>query len=297
MRTDDLRLFTAALVLLLTGAFLTTPAKAATSPESCAFGTPSTPPPPETGTTAGTAGGTAAGTTGGTAGGTAAGTESGTPAGAGTGTGTGTGTGSGTTSGTASRTEAGVEIGASGWTAPTVGYRLSAGYAAQGSHWKHRHTGQDFAVDSGTPVYAVGPGRVVTATCGDGFGNQVVVQHPDGYYTQYAHLSLIEVRPGQDVSAGQRVGAAGATGNATGPHLHFEVRTTPSMGSAIPPLPWLRAHGVPIPGDPAGIAQSSKIPAQPPTVPRNDQTAPHGSPEVRPPHHDGRPPAAAGLPS
>lgn len=130
------------------------------------------------------------------------------------------------------------------WRTPTSDYRLSAGYAAEGGHWRHRHTGQDFAVPTGTAVYAVGPGTVAFATCGDGFGNQVVIRHRDGYFTQYAHLSRINVRPGQKVVAGQRVGASGATGNATGPHLHFEVRVTPYLGSAVPPLTWLRRHGV-----------------------------------------------------
>ncbi|MFD7879407.1 peptidoglycan DD-metalloendopeptidase family protein [Streptomyces sp. NPDC059766] len=130
------------------------------------------------------------------------------------------------------------------WVTPTSDYRLSAGYAAPGGRWRHRHTGQDFAVPTGTPVHAVGPGTVVLVSCGDGFGNQVVVRHRDGYFTQYAHLSRIDVRPGQRVAAGQYLAASGATGNATGPHLHFEVRVTPYLGSAVPPLPWLRRHGV-----------------------------------------------------
>ncbi|MFI1697989.1 M23 family metallopeptidase [Streptomyces galilaeus] len=134
------------------------------------------------------------------------------------------------------------------WTAPTRRYRLSAGYAARGSRWAHRHTGQDFAVPTGTPVYAVGPGTVRATTCGDGFGNQVIVRHPDGYFTQYAHLSRIDVRKGGRVAAGQRLGLSGATGNVTGPHLHFEVRITPYMGSAVSPLPWLRRKSVDIGG-------------------------------------------------
>ncbi|GKQ35737.1 M23 family metallopeptidase [Streptomyces sp. A012304] len=130
------------------------------------------------------------------------------------------------------------------WTAPTRHYWLSAGYAAQGSRWSHRHTGQDFAVPTGAPVYAVGPGIVHATTCGDGFGNQVVVRHPDGYFTQYAHLARVDVRRGQEVTAGERLGVSGATGNVTGPHLHFEVRITPYMGSAVAPLPWLRRKSV-----------------------------------------------------
>ncbi|MFF5185244.1 M23 family metallopeptidase [Streptomyces sp. NPDC000345] len=130
------------------------------------------------------------------------------------------------------------------WTAPTLGYWLSAGYAARGTHWARRHTGQDFAVPAGTPVLAVGPGTVRATTCGDGFGNQVVIRHPDGYFTQYAHLSRIDVRRGDRVAPGTRIGLSGATGNVTGPHLHFEVRITPYMGSAVAPLPWLRRKDV-----------------------------------------------------
>ncbi|MEH0545619.1 M23 family metallopeptidase [Streptomyces sp. B21-105] len=138
-----------------------------------------------------------------------------------------------------------------GWTAPTRRYWLSAGYAAKGSRWARRHTGQDFAVDSGTPVYAVGSGVVRVTTCGDGFGNQVLVRHGDGYFTQYAHLSRIDVRRDQRVAAGQRLGLSGASGNVTGPHLHFEVRITPYLGSQVPPLPWLRRKDVQVSGAPA----------------------------------------------
>ncbi|MDX3309185.1 M23 family metallopeptidase [Streptomyces sp. NPDC054884] len=138
-----------------------------------------------------------------------------------------------------------------GWTAPTHRYWLSAGYAAKGSRWARRHTGQDFAVDSGTPVYAVGSGVVRVTTCGDGFGNQVLVRHGDGYFTQYAHLSRIDVRRDQRVAAGQRLGLSGASGNVTGPHLHFEVRITPYLGSQVPPLPWLRRKDVQVSGAPA----------------------------------------------
>lgn len=130
------------------------------------------------------------------------------------------------------------------WVSPVARYRLSAGFDDAGSHWAHRHTGQDFAVPSGTPVRAVGDGTVVAAGCGDGFGNQIVVRHDDGYCTHYAHLSVIETAPGRRVRAGQRIGLSGNSGNSTGPHLHFEVRVTPQMGSAVPPLPWLARHGV-----------------------------------------------------
>jgi murein DD-endopeptidase MepM/ murein hydrolase activator NlpD len=130
------------------------------------------------------------------------------------------------------------------WVAPVETYELSAGFGSGGEHWANRHTGQDFAVPIGTPVRAVGAGRVVTVSCGGPFGIEIVVEHPDGYCTQYAHLAAVAVDQGQRVSTGQWIGQSGTSGNSTGPHLHFEVRVTPETGSAIDPVPWLAEHGV-----------------------------------------------------
>ncbi|GKQ38904.1 transglycosylase family protein [Streptomyces sp. A012304] len=122
---------------------------------------------------------------------------------------------------------------------------LGTPYHARGSSWsKGYHTGVDFPVPTGTSVQAVAAGQVVTAGWGGSFGYQVVVRHTDGRYSQYAHLSAISVRDGQTVSAGQRVGRSGSTGNSSGPHLHFEVRTGPGFGSDIDPVDYLRAGGV-----------------------------------------------------
>lgn len=118
-------------------------------------------------------------------------------------------------------------------------------YHASGSSWsKGYHTGVDFPVPTGTSVKAVGAGTVVSAGWGGSFGYQVVIRHGDGRYTQYAHLSAISVRDGQSVSGGQRIGRSGSTGNSTGPHLHFEVRTGPGFGTDVDPLGYLRAGGV-----------------------------------------------------
>ncbi|MEU0434763.1 transglycosylase family protein [Streptomyces sp. NPDC006290] len=118
-------------------------------------------------------------------------------------------------------------------------------YRATGSHWsKGYHTGVDFPVPTGTSVAAVAAGHVVSSGWGGSFGYQVVIRHADGRYTQYAHLSAISVKAGQSVVAGQRIGRSGSTGNTTGPHLHFEVRTGPGFGSDIDPVAYLRAGGV-----------------------------------------------------
>ncbi|MFI7498683.1 M23 family metallopeptidase [Streptomyces sp. NPDC049687] len=106
------------------------------------------------------------------------------------------------------------------------------------------HTGVDFVVPTGTSLKAVAAGTVVSAGWGGAYGNQVVIKLNDGYYAQYAHLSQLSVSAGQTVTAGQQVGLSGATGNVTGPHLHFEIRTTPNYGSDVDPVAYLRSHGV-----------------------------------------------------
>ncbi len=103
------------------------------------------------------------------------------------------------------------------------------------------HHGTDFAAPQGTPVRVVMSGTVVSAQPFAGYGNQVLVRHDDGTSTRYGHLSVIGVRAGQRVTAGQTVGAVGSTGISTGPHLHFEVVI---RGTPVDPEPWLRAHGI-----------------------------------------------------
>jgi murein DD-endopeptidase MepM/ murein hydrolase activator NlpD len=86
------------------------------------------------------------------------------------------------------------------------------------------HPGIDIAAGEGSPVYAADAGFVI-AEGNDvgGYGKVIQIDHGNGYLTVYAHLSVIEVRMCQSVVAGQRIGAAGSTGNARGAHLHFEV--------------------------------------------------------------------------
>ncbi|MEO3973765.1 transglycosylase family protein [Streptomyces sp. CAU 1734] len=118
-------------------------------------------------------------------------------------------------------------------------------YRKAGSSWSSGyHTGVDFPVPTGTSVKSVASGRVVSAGWADAYGYQVVIRHNDGKYSQYAHLSALTVRAGQEVSSGQRIARSGSTGNSSGPHLHFEVRTGPGYGSDIDPLAYLRSGGV-----------------------------------------------------
>ncbi|MEW2071157.1 peptidoglycan DD-metalloendopeptidase family protein [Streptomyces sp. NPDC007346] len=131
----------------------------------------------------------------------------------------------------------------SGMSAP-VAASTGTAYRQAGSWSSGYHTGVDFPVPTGTPVKAVAPGRVVSAGWAGAYGYEVVVRHEDGKYSQYAHLSALNVKEGQPVSGGQRIARSGSTGNSTGPHLHFEVRLGPGYGSDIDPLAYLRAGGV-----------------------------------------------------
>ncbi|WP_406174276.1 M23 family metallopeptidase [Streptomyces sp. NBC_00996] len=128
---------------------------------------------------------------------------------------------------------------------PITGSYISTGYKAGGSLWSSgSHTGVDFHAASGTSVHAVGSGTVVTAGWGGAYGNQIVIKMHDGTYTMYGHLSSIGVSVGRTVTPGQQIGLSGSTGNTTGPHLHFEARTTAEYGSDIDPVAYLRSHGV-----------------------------------------------------
>ncbi|MFJ9372466.1 M23 family metallopeptidase [Streptomyces sp. NPDC101455] len=129
--------------------------------------------------------------------------------------------------------------------APVTGSYVSTGYKTGGSLWSSgAHTGIDFHASTGTSVHAVGSGTVVDAGWGGSYGNQVVIKMADGMYTMYGHLSSIGVSVGQTVTPGEQIGLSGATGNVTGPHLHFEARTTAEYGSDVDPVAYLRKHGV-----------------------------------------------------
>lgn len=102
----------------------------------------------------------------------------------------------------------------------------SGGYISCPFSGAYGHTGIDIAANLGTPVYAAADGVVVKAQTGyTGYGKLIVIQNNDGYITYYAHLNYIGVSVGQTVHQGEFIGEVGSTGNSTGPHLHFEVRS------------------------------------------------------------------------
>ena len=128
-------------------------------------------------------------------------------------------------------------------------YRIGAAFGATGS-WSRYHTGQDFAASSGTPVYAATSGTVISGNVGSWAGNYVVIRAADGSSTLYAHMSGTDVKVGQQVTAGQKIGNVGSTGRSFGAHLHFEyypAGTTPGdVYKATDPMEFLRSQGVTI---------------------------------------------------
>ncbi len=106
-----------------------------------------------------------------------------------------------------------------------------------GWRWNRGHHGVDIGLRTGEPIHAAFSGTVRVAGRMGGYGNCIVVRHANGLETLYGHLSKINVKPLQEVAAGEIIGLGGNTGNSTGPHLHFEIRVN---GSAVNPLNYLQ---------------------------------------------------------
>ena len=117
---------------------------------------------------------------------------------------------------------------------PTVGGYISS---KQGPRWGKMHKGIDIARPSNRTIKAADNGVVVSAGWGGGYGNKIVIDHQNGFRTLYGHMSSLKVKVGQTVSKGSAIGIMGATGDATGVHLHFEVYKN---GSLVNPLSYLR---------------------------------------------------------
>ncbi len=139
----------------------------------------------------------------------------------------------------------GAAVSAAGWTLPLAAgsYTLSSGYGPRRSPTggtSNFHAGLDFAAPTGTPVLAAAAGTVLSAGGAGGYGLLVVIR-TDNIDTYYAHQSALAAVGGQQVAAGQVIGAVGSTGNSTGPHLHFEVRVD---ANPVDPAVFLRQYGV-----------------------------------------------------
>lgn len=107
----------------------------------------------------------------------------------------------------------------------SLAWPTSGGYVSskQGYRWGSFHKGIDIARPSNYSIKAADNGVVASAGWDGGYGNKIVINHNNGFRTIYAHLSSVNVRPGQTVSKGSSIGVMGSTGNSTGTHLHFEV--------------------------------------------------------------------------
>lgn len=116
---------------------------------------------------------------------------------------------------------------------PLAGGRFTSGF---GPRWGRRHTGVDWACPVGTTVYASCGGTVIQASYNGGYGNNVVISHPDGRLTRYAHNSKLLVKVGQHVEQGEPIALSGNTGRSTGPHVHFELYIG---GAAVNPLKYI----------------------------------------------------------
>jgi murein DD-endopeptidase MepM/ murein hydrolase activator NlpD len=108
-----------------------------------------------------------------------------------------------------------------------------------GPRWGSHHDGIDLEASPGDQVVAVASGRVVQAGPRGTLGLAVELDHGNGWTTRYGHLSVLSVVQGEQVDQGQQLGEAGATGRATGPHLHLELRR---HGEAVDPCHGLRTE-------------------------------------------------------
>ncbi|MEX2159380.1 MAG: M23 family metallopeptidase [Dehalococcoidia bacterium] len=162
--------------------------------------------------------------------------------------------------------------------APALAFIWPAdGWIVQGM-WAGHPSGIDIGAATGDPVVAVRDGKVAFAG-GDSccsYGNYIIIQHDDGWSSLYGHLSAFNVKLGDDVKQGDRIGSIGMTGHADGPHVHFELR---SYGGVVDPLSYLSPHRTAPPppakspsfvaAPPSGGGPQVPAPAQPTPEPVN----------------------------
>ncbi|MGB7405263.1 MAG: M23 family metallopeptidase [Pacificimonas sp.] len=124
---------------------------------------------------------------------------------------------------------------------PVKAFTYTSGYGVRFDPFKGTtamHQGVDMAGPVGEPIYAAGAGTILRAGRNGGYGNFIEIDHGKGMTTRYAHLSRINVKKGDRVAQGEKIGGMGSTGRSTGSHLHYEVRMD---GKAVNPMPFLEA--------------------------------------------------------
>lgn len=136
------------------------------------------------------------------------------------------------------------------WANPALGHFPAGGHYGA-SRGGAAHAGQDVSNSTGTGVYAAAAGTVVRRAWGGGLtgrtGNALVISHGSGQYTYYGHLNAYRIALNATVAAGQRIADMGATGNVTGPHLHFETHSG-GLGVTTNPVTFMAARGVDLGG-------------------------------------------------
>jgi murein DD-endopeptidase MepM/ murein hydrolase activator NlpD len=123
---------------------------------------------------------------------------------------------------------------------PVDGAQVVGCYCYRSEPDNEFHPGVDLGADYGDVVHAAAAGTVASAGWDGGYGQKIDIDHGNGYHPWYAHLSKMEVQPGQYVHKGEEIGLVGSTGFSTGPHLHYQVMLN---GSPVDPTPYL--DGVP----------------------------------------------------
>ncbi|MFE6128847.1 peptidoglycan DD-metalloendopeptidase family protein [Streptomyces sp. NPDC056437] len=143
--------------------------------------------------------------------------------------------------------------GGGAWIKP-VNASYGTPFGKAGPMWSSgRHTGLDFPAAMGTAIKAVADGKVSQATSGGPYGLHAMISHGGGLSSFYAHMSSLLTSVGKSVKQGQTIGLVGATGNTTGPHLHFEARKN---GRPVDPMPYLTGGGGGFGGKAVGSAQA-----------------------------------------
>jgi murein DD-endopeptidase MepM/ murein hydrolase activator NlpD len=156
------------------------------------------------------------------------------------------------------------------WPVPSK-YKITTPFAKPGKMWTTgRHEGVDFAAPIGTPVFAAGDGKVIgTGVWGSAYGSKSVVIQHGKLFVMYAHMSKLEIKKGDSVVAGQKIGEVGKEGNVTGPHLHLEAQAKPT---------WTRGGGI----DPAELLASGAGSAPAAAAPTTPAVAPTVNPKAYP---------------
>ena len=130
----------------------------------------------------------------------------------------------------------------SGWGAPVANIIVTSPFGGRADPTGFSgsfHDGIDMGGTSSTPIMASRSGTVVQASFDGSAGNYIIIDHGDGYYSYYLHLSNYIATPGKSVSAGQTIGTMGTTGNSTGVHLHFGIATSSNWSGFVDPAPFL----------------------------------------------------------